>query len=164
MVQYFCRIEREYMVCFKAWIKPDVSLYETSVVISEVLMIDLKSHKTSKFDEYPGYEIDFDELYGNLIQSYDAHISLIGVPENLESLIAKFPDEFGIEDENYTMTICAHNGLPLKIENVFALEYLSATELADDLIRKMRKAGICFDLRCPPLIIESDGNVITCTI
>ncbi|MEN9866152.1 MAG: hypothetical protein RL748_1742 [Pseudomonadota bacterium] len=149
------------MVCFKAWIKPDVSLDETSRIIGEVLMIDLNNHKTTRFDEYPGYEIDFDDLYGNLTDSYDAHVSLIGVPENLESLIAKFPDEYGIKDENYAIKICAHNGLPLKVGNIFALEYLSSTEMADDLIGKMKKAGIHFDFRCPPLVIESDGNATT---
>lgn len=100
--------------------------------------VDLAGGETTAYDEYPAYEIecaDDDEGW---------FMTLLGIPEDLESLLAKYPDEFDDGDKNYSFTICAHKGLPVSPETGLDLPWNTDSELAQGLMGRLRAAGFEF--------------------
>ncbi len=144
------------MVCLSTWIVPTITLARVAEIIGRVLSVNLAANKTTKFDEYPGYEIDFYDEYKKSFTFYGANISLLGTPNDLPNLILKFPDDYSKKDENYCLTICSHNGLPLKIKDIFNLPYENEEEMKKDITRKLMDAGLKVSEEFPPMILGNE--------
>lgn len=145
------------MVCLKTWIVPTTTLVRAAEIIGRVLSVNLIDYETTRFDEYPGYQLDFDDEYQTSSISYDAHISLLGIPHDLTNLISTFPEEYSKKDENYCLTICSHNGLPLKINDIFSLPYKNDDEMKKDIIAKLINAGLTVSEEFPPFVLGNES-------
>ncbi|MET3494723.1 hypothetical protein [Variovorax boronicumulans] len=103
-----------------------------------ILGVDLAGGETPVYDEYPAYRVECED------DGESWFMTLLGVPDDLDSILAKYPYQFDIEDRNYSLTICAHKGLPVSPETGLDLPWNTDSELAQGLMGRLRAAGFEF--------------------
>lgn len=136
------------MVCFTIWLEPTCSFYAAAKTVGKIFSIDLEKHPTTKYDEYPAYKVECENISNTFVR-------IFGVPRGLDQLIADFPYEYGEKDNNYCVMICADE-IPKTWDEKPFLSYKYSSEMAYDLIKKFKEAGFSIYEKMPPRIRENN--------
>lgn len=137
------------MLGLRLYIKPTTSFEHFVETIGEIINVQMSSYETDRYDEYPSYEIDYDETL----------ISILGVPSDLENLRDMFPEEFGFGEkaETYQLYI-RFEELPLEINNILKIDYMSDKDFGKNLIQKLLKKGFELSEDHPPRYLSDEDD------
>lgn len=114
------------------YVKPDVD-FETFVgIIGEILEIPLLKYETDRYDEYPAYEIE----------NEDVIVKILGIPPDLDNLNEMFPDYYDKKDRSYQILILLIKNSPVKINGKNLIVEESYESFGENFITKLKNRNI----------------------
>ncbi|QIO08942.1 hypothetical protein [Acinetobacter lanii] len=143
------KFRRKYMQGLHLYIKPTTSFEAFVEVVGEIIGYPIINYETDRYDEYPGYEIDYDETL----------ITILGVPPDLENLREMFPEEFGFGEKAETYQVYIRfKTLPLQINDILNIDYISDKDFGENLIQQLINKGFEISDTYPPCYLSDEDE------
>lgn len=114
------------------YVKPNVNFEKFVGTVGVILGIPLLEYETDRYDEYPAYEAEDENI----------NVKILGIPPDLDNLRKIFPDYYGQKDESYQISFLLFKDPPLRAEMGVIITEESYEIFGEKFIAKLKDNDI----------------------